>query len=922
MGKPLRILNVEDSPQDVMLLTRHLTSSGYEITNDRVETAAEMEAALAACEWDVILCDYSMPKFNAIAALELLHETRLDIPFIIISGTVGEEIAVEAMLSGANDYLPKNNLMRLVPAIERELTEAENRRLQRRAEEERRIISEIVQGVLTAPALDEFLSLVHRSISQLVFADNCFVMLHDLEHDINHYEFWVDKSDARPVPRPMGKGFASYVLREGKPLLLNEGTRRRMIERGEVEQIGSSSSSWLGVPLRTPQRNIGVLVLQDYDDADTYSQRDLEFVSSVGDQIAMAIERKRSEQEIRLQATALEATANAMVITDTAGNITWVNPAFTALTGYTSDEAVGENPRLLNSGKHSNDLYRDLWSTLLAGNVWQGEMVNRRKDGSLYIEEQVITPVTSESGEVINFIAVKQDITERRHAEKALIESEERYRELVENAIDIIYTHDLQGNFTSVNKAAERITGYAREEAMSMNIAHTIVPEYLEKAREMVQSKLAGRDVTAYELEILAKDGRRVAVEVNTRVIFQNGQPYAIQGIARDITERKHLEEQFLQAQKMEAIGLLAGGIAHDFNNLLTAISGYSDLTLKKMEPDHPLRPNVEEIKDAGARAANLTGQLLAFSRKQVLKPRVHNVNAVITEIERMLKRIIRESVELRTVLDPDLGNIKADPGQIEQVIVNLAVNARDAMSGGGTLILETKNIYLNEEDARLHPKLSTGPFVKIIVTDTGEGMDEHVQRRIFEPFFTTKEIGKGSGLGLSTVHGIVKQSGGDIMVESAQGQGTRFEIFLPCVDENVQKPRWEETSYEEFTGTETILLVEDEEAVRKLVREILGTSGYKVLEAAGGSSALAICDAYTEPIHMLLTDVIMPKMGGVELKQRVVERRPQIKTLYMSGYTDDSVISSGLLDTGTAFIEKPFTPDDLARKVREVLDK
>jgi PAS domain S-box-containing protein len=432
------------------------------------------------------------------------------------------------------------------------------------------------------------------------------------------------------------------------------------------------------------------------------------------------------------------------------------------------------------------------------------------------------------------------------------------------------------------------------------------------------------RDGTEYRLDhrIVMPNGTERFVHEHAEIILDDvsGLPLRMVGTVQDITDRRHLEEQFRQSQKMEAVGVLAGGIAHDFNNLLTAINGYSDLTLKKMRPDDPLRRNIDEVRNAGSRAAELTSQLLAFSRKQVLKSTVLSLNTVISNIEKMLRRIIRESIELRVVLDPDLGNIKADAGQIEQVIMNLAINARDAMPHGGTLTVATQNTFLDETYASQHLAITPGDFVKITVSDTGEGMDAATQPHIFEPFFTTKEVGKGTGLGLSTVYGIVKQSGGDIMVYSELGHGTTFKIYLPRVTDSVQTKRWTGESAQIVVGDETILVVEDEEIVRNLVVEILTGSGYKVLIASSGESALEICKTYTDTIHLLLTDVIMPKMGGSALKDLVAGLRPDIKVLFMSGYTDDAIAHREVYDANIAFIEKPFMPNVLLRKVREVL--
>jgi two-component system cell cycle sensor histidine kinase/response regulator CckA len=555
----------------------------------------------------------------------------------------------------------------------------------------------------------------------------------------------------------------------------------------------------------------------------------------------------------------------------------------------------------------------------------QGETLEFRwiaKDGRVVWVEARTVIITDEEGNPIGVRGVTMDITERKRAEQELKRSEERYRDLVENAHDIIYSHDLQGNYISVNKAGERITGYTREESLRMNLAQTVAPEYLAKARQMVARKLAGEEITAYDLEIIAKNGRRVAIEVNTRIMHQDGAAVGVQGIARDVTERKQLEAQLRQAQKMEAVGQLAGGVAHDFNNLLTAITGYSDLTLRKLKAEDPLRHNIEEIKKAGERAAALTRQLLAFSRKQVLQPKVLDLNAVVSEMEKMLHRLIGEDIDLKASLRPDLGRIKADPGQVEQVLMNLVVNARDAMPRGGRLTIETENVYLDEEYARQHVAIKTGPYVMLAVSDTGTGIDEETRARIFEPFFTTKEAGKGTGLGLSTVYGIVKQSGGTIWVYSEVGRGTTFKVYLPRVDDGPQEYARGSESEEGLHGTETILLAEDEELVRKLAREVLEMFGYKVLEASNGGAALLICERHEGEIHLLLTDVVMPEMSGRELADRLAKLRPEMHVLYMSGYTDNAVVHQGVLDAGTDFIQKPFAPEALASKIRKVLDR
>ena len=390
---------------------------------------------------------------------------------------------------------------------------------------------------------------------------------------------------------------------------------------------------------------------------------------------------------------------------------------------------------------------------------------------------------------------------------------------------------------------------------------------------------------------------------------------------AEEKAEHKRLEEQFRQAQKMEAIGQLAGGIAHDFNNLLTVINGYSELMLQTLSADDPQRNSLEQIKTAGKRAALLTQQILAFSRRQVLEPRVLDLNEAVATMDKLLRRMIGEDIALVSSPDPALWRVKADPGQIEQIIMNLAVNARDAMSQGGKLTIETANVELDEAYARRHASVQPGPYVMLAVSDTGIGMDAKTQARIFEPFFTTKEPGKGTGLGLSTVYGIVKQSGGNIWIYSEPGKGATFKIYLPRVDEEVEVTAPVPVRPETLRGSETILLVEDDEMVRALAGAILQYNDYTVLETRNGQEALRICQEHPGPIHLLITDVVMPGMSGRELADRLAPLRPSMKILYMSGYTDNAIVRHGVLDIGTAFLQKPFTPVALAQKVRKVLD-
>lgn len=467
------------------------------------------------------------------------------------------------------------------------------------------------------------------------------------------------------------------------------------------------------------------------------------------------------------------------------------------------------------------------------------------------------------------------------------------------------------------------------EETTCAYIIHRVedVTEFVRlKQQEVQQDKLTEELKTraaSMEVEIFLRS--RELNEANRQLREANQQLQAFsQSISQEKAEAlealRQSQEQLLQSQKLEAIGQLAGGVAHDFNNLLTVIGGYSDLLLRKLASDDPSRPRIQQIHEASDRAASLTRQLLAFSRKQVLQPKVLDLNSIVPDIQRMLRRMIGENIELRTTLQRDLGNIKADPNQIEQVIMNLVINARDAMPSGGKLSIETANVYLDENYARHHASVIPGPYVMLAVSDSGTGIDEETQRHIFEPFFTTKALGKGTGLGLSTVYGIVKQSGGNIWVYSEIGKGTTFKIYLPRVDQAADhyKPA---AACELPKGAETILLVEDADLVRKLAREVLESSGYRLLEASQAKIALQICQEHKERIHLLLTDVVMPEMSGRELANRLVSLHPEMSVLYMSGYTEDTIVHHGVLEEGINFIQKPFSPDALALKVRAVLE-
>ena len=500
----------------------------------------------------------------------------------------------------------------------------------------------------------------------------------------------------------------------------------------------------------------------------------------------------------------------------------------------------------------------------------------------------------------------------------------EVYRTLVEGSIQGIHIHrDWVTLFA--NTAWALMMGYeSPHEVVGLDARRWIAPDELARLEGYAEARRRGEPAPSrYECHALRRDGTSMWTEVQLSSILWNGEP-ATQTAVLDITERKRAEdalrqsaEQLRQSQKMEAVGRLAGGIAHDFNNLLTVITGRGELLLRRLPPDDPVRRDLEQIKKTADRASLLTRQLLAFSRKQVLQPKVLDLNGTVAGVAQMLERLIGEDIDLVTLLDPNLGAVRADPAQLEQIILNLAVNARDAMPRGGRLSIETANLDLDEGFATANPGAAAGPHVLLQVSDTGTGMSPEVRAHIFEPFFTTKEIGKGTGLGLATVYGIVKQHEGYVAVESAPGRGATFRIYLKRVEE---PPAPVEPGSGAPRGSETILLVDDEDPVRELARDILTSAGYKVLVAGGPAESLDVTQRHGGPIHLLLADVMLPEMSGRELVARLAPAYPEMKVLYMSGHATDTIVHRGVLEPGIGLLQKPFTPDALTRKVREVL--
>jgi PAS domain S-box-containing protein len=1282
----LKVLIVDNSVDDADRMTRQLSLAGLSVRSVRVETEVEFRDAMETRPWDLIISDFHLRSFSGLNALEVFQAYGIDIPFIMISGMVGEDVAVDAMRRGVSDYLVKGNLARLGPVVERELRDSAHRRERRLAEnalkesEERyRIVAETASDAIVTITYDSSILYVN-SAAQRIFGysraemvGNNITMLMPEALKPQH----LAAIDGYVKTGRRGMNWSGSVLpaikKDGTEILVSisfgeflsksqhaftaiirditetkraeaalrqsEADFRALIQATTqfvwtAEAKGSSAElfAWFSEMYERPVNSVEeILALMHPDDAASIEEewktalqnrtlfdRVCRFLKTDGTIVYLAVRSipifdedesfrhwigtftditERMVAEVTLGAsetqlrTIVESVPECVKLLDTEGRLLKINRAGIEMLEADSFELIRGQLFANVVTPEFRNAFIECTKNVASGNASELQFEILSLKGNRRWMDLKAVPIRDSSGKIVSVLCVTRDETERRKADEALRMSEERFRDLFENANDLIYTHDLEGNFTSLNRAGERITGYSRNEAIRINVKDVVAPEYQQLATDRIRVKIGGGgDATSYETAIITKDGRRVMLDLSTRLISQNGKPSAIQGIARDITERRraelairsnelqlrvitntipvsiaylgadqifrfanraflewlgktasevigsnvrdilgdesyrqinpefervlngelfdveryafkspasiagnrlpfvrmnyvpefapsgevvaffafmtditesknaevalrksakqlemitntvpaaiiyvdkdqvcrfandsyldwvgksenevlgrHLrdfmseaayekalpeaervlngeeftlerpayfispergstdlfhvrvsyvpdydidgqiagffffsidltetkraeealrnsEEQLLQSQKLESVGRLAGGIAHDFNNMLTAINGYSELTLRRMHPSDPLRNNIEEIKKAGERSAELTNQLLAFSRRQIMQPRLLELNRAVSDLVPMLERLIGKDVQLRTSFSREKGVINADPGQLSQVLLNLVVNAKDSLPDGGSISIETFLKQIDQDNADTESSVKPGLYSVLAISDTGVGMDEHTIQHIFEPFFTTKEVGKGTGLGLSTVYGIVHQSGGSVTVSSAPGKGTRFEIYLPVAESDERSSSVNKLARGNLSfGTETILLVEDEETVRDLSREVLVSCGYTVVTAKDGVSALAVLEEKGDRISLVLTDVIMPNMGGRELAEETKKRFPEVKILFSSGYDDNSIVNDGVLREETNFIQKPFTFDSLALKVRELLDQ
>ena len=628
---------------------------------------------------------------------------------------------------------------------------------------------------------------------------------------------------------------------------------------------------------------------------------------------------KQAEQKYRL---IFEEAIVGMYQSTPDGRLLSVNPAMARMFGFDSPEELIACTRDIHSQLYVDPTRREEFKRLLRerGVVRHFELQVHRKDGNkiwVWTNAQAVR----EGNTIVRYEGTFEDITDRKLLEDQLYQAQQKYRDIVENAVIGIFQSTPEGRYTSVNPAMAKMLGYDSPQDLVASITDITRQVYVDsKSREAFKRIARDQGVaTNFECQAYRKDGSKVWVCANVRAISKAGVVVRYEGTNEDVTQRKLLEDELRQAQKMEAVGQLASGIAHDFNNALSVVIGYSDLLRMRLPGGDLAHKYVEQIATAGHRASALTRQLLAFSRKLVIQPVVLDLNATTSEFEKMMRRLIAENIEITFKRSPDLGWVRMDPGQVEQILMNLAVNARDAMPQGGSLCIETANVELDETYARQNVSVTPGSYVMLSVSDTGCGMDRETQLRIFEPFFTTKEPGKGTGLGLSTVYGIVKQNAGHIRAYSVPGEGTTFRLYLPRLGEAAKLSEPLQALETILLGTETVLIVDDEEPLRMLARICLEDNGYSVLDAPNAATALDLAKKHGGPIHLLLTDVVMPGMSGRELAECLTAQR-EVKVLYMSGYNDDLIDHHGILHHDTELLEKPFSLRSLLTKVSRVL--
>jgi two-component system cell cycle sensor histidine kinase/response regulator CckA len=873
---PPVILIVEDDPGIAELEGNRLTEAGFEVL-----VAGGADAAIAhlrSGRVDLILLDYRLPGAeNGLDFYARVKAAGFDVPVILVTGFGSEATVIQALRVGVRDFVTKSveYLDYLPAAVGRVLRQVQTEH--RLAESEARLaaIIDSAKDALIVAGADRRITLFNPAAERMFRCRAADALGAPLTR------FIPDESTPHSGTGENGHSAGPPSQR------VRTGTRGFRADGSEFPLEASVARTDVG------GRRFHTVVVRD------------------------VTERKRAEEDLQAAKEEWEQSFNALTdyicILDRSGAILRANRAMRDQFEPALGELIGQDYRLVYCGTPTPDPPPPCAATLSAGTQVTFEGPLPALDGWYHV---VSLPLFGRGGQW-GAVSVVRDVTGQKRFE-------ERVREqaaLLDLAHDAIKVTDTDGRIRFWNRGAERLYGWTAAEVLGRNVESLLYRGHGEERRECIRRVLEDAE-WAGELRQVTRTGKEILAHCSMSLVRgPAGEPAGVLMICSDVTERARLEQQLRQAQKMEVVGRLAGGVAHDFNNLLTVINGFSDMAMEELPTDHPARGMIEEVRRSGDRAAGLTRQLLAFSRQQVLESKVLDLSQAVRDAGRMLRRLIGEDVELTIVPAESQVRVKADPSQVEQVLLNLAVNARDAMPTGGRLTVETGEVELDEAYAASHPDVRPGRYALLAVSDTGQGMDESTKSRIFEPFFTTKEAGKGTGLGLSTVWGIVKQSGGHVEVYSEPGGGTTFKVYLPATQEAGQACKRHSIYREAGHGNETLLLAEDESGVRTLARLALTSAGYAVLEAGRPEEAVEIARTHQGPIQLLVTDVVMPGMGGRQLAEQVATLRPGVKVLYLSGYTPDAVVRHGVLQADVAFLQKPFSIRALTRKVRDVLD-
>jgi len=763
MEKELRILFLEDAPADCELIKREVRKAGIEFTSREVETREDFLRELEEFSPGLILSDYMLPNFDGISALKLKNELTPSTPLIIVTGSICEEVAVNCIKAGADDYVIKESLVRLGSAVKGALEKKQHMEERKRAEEALRESEERFRKFFE-----------NAPVYCYMISANGVIL------DVNSAAL---KMLGYRKDELIGKHLKTIYCPESL------GRMRRLLLTWK--KTGGLKDEEMVIVTKKGERRTVLL------NAGAIKNKDGEIIYSISLQMDIT-ERMRAEAKMKILLAAIEQAAEAVIMTNPNGTIQYINTAFEKITGYSRQEAAGRNANILKSGKQEAGFYRDLWGTIKNGKVWTGRLINKKKDGTVYEEDATIFPVFSSDGKIMNFTK-----------------------------------------------------------------------------------------------------------------------------IAHDVTEKIRLEKQFLQAQKMESVGRLAGGIAHDFNNLLTGIAISAEMAREELKPGDKILEYIENISETSERAVDLVGQLLSFSRKQITSPVIIDLNNVVRSMDSMIRPVIGGDIDFITVLYPEVLPIKIDAGQLDQIIMNLVVNARDAMPRGGEFTIKVFAIESGDDIRSAYSFIEPGRYVILEATDNGIGMDKETLAHIFEPFYTTKEMGKGTGLGLSTVYGILKQAGGYIVAQSEPGKGTTFRLYFP-LSSGRPVPMQEKPRHTALVlgGEESILIVDDEKVIRKLLKEILTRAGYKVYSASNGNEAKILFQSLSEKPTLLITDLVMPDINGVELALDLQKTTPDLKTVFISGYAEEADERYIKIDRQADFIAKPFNMSQILGKIREVLDR